>query len=96
MPPCPPAVRLHREVANWPTLIAFYVGAQDGRFLNMNKLYDAELTKAGVAHTFRIYPGGHSGALWQSQAPTWLAMAFDALGAEAKLRNGGGASALIR
>jgi enterochelin esterase-like enzyme len=87
---------LHRAVANWPTLIAFYVGAQDARFLNMNKLYDAELTKAGVTHTFRIYPGGHSGALWQSQAPTWLAMAFDALGAEAKLRSRGGASALTR
>jgi len=75
---------LRRAVGNWPTLIAFYVGAQDSRFLNMNKLYDAELTNAGVSHSFRIYPGGHSGALWQSQAPTWLAMAFDALGAEAK------------
>ena len=79
---------LQRELGNWPTLIAFYVGAQDARFLNMNKLYDAELTNAGVAHTFRIYPGGHSGALWQSQASTWLAMAFDALAAEAKLRHG--------
>jgi enterochelin esterase-like enzyme len=87
---------LRREVGHWPTLIAFYVGAQDSRFLNMNKLYDAELTTAGVAHTFRIYPGGHSGALWQSQAPTWLAMAFDALGAEAKLRSSGGASTLTR
>ncbi len=91
---------LRRAVGNWPTLIAFYVGAQDGRFLDMNKLYDAELTKAGVSHTFRIYPGGHSGALWQSQAPAWLAMAFDALGTEAKLNDGepggGGASALTR
>ncbi|MEO8967364.1 MAG: alpha/beta hydrolase-fold protein [Solirubrobacteraceae bacterium] len=90
---------LRRMVGIWPTLIAFYVGAQDSRFLNMNKLYDAELTTAGVTHTFRIYPGGHSGTLWQSQAPTWLAMGFDALGAEAKLKprsGGGGASALTR
>lgn len=87
---------LRRAVGRWPTLIAFYVGAQDTRFLNMNKLYDAELTNAGVTHNFRIYPGGHSGALWQSHGPTWLAMAFDALGAEAKLRSRGGASALTR
>lgn len=75
---------LRRAVGNWPTLIGFYVGAQDTRFLNMNKLYDAELTNAGVTHSFRIYPGGHSGSLWQSHAPRWLAMALDALGAEAK------------
>ena len=79
---------LQREVGSWPTLIAFYVGAQDWRFLNMNKFYDAELTNAGVAHTFRIYPGGHSGALWQSQASAWLAMALDALAAEARQRSG--------
>ena len=88
----PSGTGLRRSVGNWPTLIAFYVGSLDGRFLSMNKLYDAELTKAGVTHTFRIYPGGHSGALWQTQAPTWLAMAFDALGTEAKLRPGAGAS----
>lgn len=89
---------LRRAVGSWPTLIGFYVGAQDTRFLNMNKLYDAQLTNAGVSHSFRIYPGGHSSTLWQAHASTWLAMAFDALGAEAKakLRSGDGGSALTR
>ena len=85
---------LRRAVRNRPTLIAFYVGVQDTRFLNMNNLYDAELTNAGVAHSFKLYPGGHSGTLWQAHASAWLAMAFDALGTEA--RGSGGASALTR
>lgn len=80
----PYGAALRRAVGNRLTLIAFYVGAQDSRFLDMNKLYDAELSNAGVTHTFRIYPGGHSGSLWQSQAAPWLAMALDALHAEAK------------
>ena len=82
----PSGTGLKSTVASWPTLIAFYVGAQDGRFLNMNRQFDAALTKSGVTHTFRVYQGGHSGALWQAQAPNWLAMAYDALGAEAKGR----------
>lgn len=92
----PSGAGLRRALARWPTLIAFYVGAQDSRFLNMNKLYDAALTTAGVTHTFRVYPGGHSWSLWQSHASTWLAMALDALHAEASLRSRGGASGLAR
>ena len=82
----PSGTGLRATVKSWPTLIAFYVGAQDSRFLTMNRSFDAALTKSGVSHTFRVYPGGHSGALWQSQAPNWLAMALDALGAEARKR----------
>ena len=59
-----------------PAMIAFYVGNQDTRFLAMNQAFDASLRAAGVTHTFRIYPGGHSGALWRSQAPAWLTMAL--------------------
>jgi enterochelin esterase-like enzyme len=69
-----------------PSLIAFYVGDQDSRFLTMNRDYAAALTAAGVAHTFRVYPGGHSGALWEAHASAWLGMALDALQAEARHR----------
>ena len=82
----PSGTGLKSSIQSRPTLIAFYVGAQDSRFLNMNRAFDAALTKSGVTHTFRVYPGGHSGALWQSHAPNWLAMALDALGAEARGR----------
>lgn len=61
----------------------------------MNRLYDAQLNQSGVAHTFRVYPGGHTWALWQSQAPNWLALALAALGAEAKHRGGGGGGASV-
>jgi len=77
---------LKDEVTTWPALIAFYVGAQDSRFLNMNEQFDSALTKSRVTHVFRIYPGGHSGALWRSQAPDWLGMALDSLSSEAKRR----------
>ena len=50
----------------------------------MNRDYAAALTAAGVAHTFRVYPGGHSSALWQAHASAWLGMALDALRAEAR------------
>ncbi len=63
----------------WPTLLAFYVGTQDQRFLTMNQQYDAALTASHVAHVFRIYPGGHSASLWQTQAPFWLKMTLDHL-----------------
>jgi enterochelin esterase-like enzyme len=80
----PSGAGLKRELAAWPSLIAFYVGAQDSRFLNMNKRFDAALRENGIGHTFRIYSGGHTVALWASHAPQWLAMALDALAAEAK------------
>lgn len=59
-----------------PTQIAFYVGLQDTRFLTMNRQYDAALRRTGISHTFRTYPGGHSAALWRSEAPTWLGWAL--------------------
>lgn len=77
---------LRAEVTAWPSLIAFYVGAQDSRFVGMNRQLDASLTRNGIKHVFRIYPGGHSAALWHSQAPHWLGMALDALSAEANRR----------
>ncbi len=64
-----------------PTLIAFYVGDQDSRFLAMNRQFDAELTASGIAHTFSVYPGGHSETLWHAQAPRWLSLALGYLAA---------------
>lgn len=77
---------LRQTVATWPSLIAFYIGDRDSRFLEMNKQFDAALTQNGVTHTFAIYPGGHSYALWSAEAPHWLGMALNALAAEAKRR----------
>ncbi len=82
----PSASSLKSEVKAWPSLIAFYVGNQDSRFLNMNKQFDAELKRGGVGHTFRIYSGGHSAALWRNQAPSWLGMALSYMSSEARKR----------
>jgi enterochelin esterase-like enzyme len=79
---------LKAELATWPSLIAFYVGDQDGRFLNMNKLFDGALRANGVGHRFAIYSGGHSAALWRSQAPQWLGMALDYMARRAAHRRG--------
>jgi len=54
--------------------IAFYVGSSDSRFLEENRLLDRELRAAGIPHVFRVYPGGHSHALWQEHAAQWLRM----------------------
>jgi len=75
---------LKHELTTSPVYIAFYVGAADARFLNMNKQFDAALTRSGVPHVFQTYPGGHSSALWTAQAPAWLGAALEALWTEAK------------
>jgi len=56
--------------------IAFYVGSSDTRFLQENRLLDRELRAAGIPHVFKVYPGGHSHALWQEHAAHWLRMLF--------------------
>ena len=59
-----------------PTLIAFYVGRDDTRFLAENRQLNSELSLAGVPHIFRVYPGGHERALWQRYARPWLGLAL--------------------
>ncbi len=66
-----------------PTFIGFYVGRQDGRFLDDNVDFDRLLNHQRIPHLFRTYPGGHSAALWRGQAHRWLAYALSALAAEA-------------
>ena len=59
--------------------IGFFVGASDTRFRSDNVLLARALSRAHVAFTFRMYPGGHSQALWAAQAPSWLGLALDNL-----------------
>lgn len=72
----PDGAELARELVRWPTLIAFYVGRADDRFLDMNQAFDAALRRHRIPHVFRTYSGGHSPALWQIQAPFWLNLAL--------------------
>jgi enterochelin esterase-like enzyme len=75
---------LQEDVRRFPTLLAFYVGRGDSRFRQENVQLDHELTAAHVPHVFRLYAGGHSQQLWQSEAGKWLAMAVDHLAAPTK------------
>jgi enterochelin esterase-like enzyme len=71
--------QLKSRLQSLPTQVAFYVGLQDTRFLTMNRRYDAALSRAGISHIFRTYPGGHASVLWRSEAPTWLGWALSYL-----------------
>ena len=62
-----------------PTFIAFYVGRDDTRFVAENRQLNLELSRAGVPHVFRVYPGGHDQSLWQRYATPWLTLALDHL-----------------
>jgi len=83
---------LLEQLAVWPSMIGFYVGRQDGLFLPMNEQFHQALKQSSIAHTFRIYAGGHSGVLWRAQAPAWLGMALRFMSAQARHRShdGGG------
>ena len=90
----PSGSSLKIELATWPSLIAFYVGDQDTRFLTMNQQFDASLTQTGVSHVFKVYAGGHSGALWRGEASRWLSMAITYMAGEARRRGQSGGSSL--
>ena len=68
-----------RKLPAQPMLIAFYVGKGDTRFEAENEQLNQELSKAGIPHVFRIYPGGHDQRLWSRYAPAWLALALHRL-----------------
>jgi enterochelin esterase-like enzyme len=68
--------RNRRLLKAMPTLVAFYVGRADARFVAENQQLNQELTRTGVPHIFRIYPGGHEHSLWQRYAPAWLKLAL--------------------
>lgn len=77
----PRGADLKSRLQSLPVQIAFYVGLQDDRFLAMNRQYDAALRRAGIGHIFHTYQGGHTVALWRSQAARWLSWAIDYLAA---------------
>ena len=66
-------------LARHPAFVGFYIGRQDDRFLEDNVQFDKVLTSRHVRHLFRTYPGGHSAALWRTEAPQWLDYALDSL-----------------
>jgi enterochelin esterase-like enzyme len=70
---------LAKQFARYPTKFAFYVGATDATFVPANTSLQQALTAAGIEHLFRLYPGAHTTALWQTHAPAWLALAVDSL-----------------
>jgi enterochelin esterase-like enzyme len=82
----PRGAALVGEMARWPSLIAFYVGRSDDRFADMNERFDASLRRSRIAHVFRLYPGGHSPALWEAQAAHWLTMALQHMSGQAPRR----------
>jgi enterochelin esterase-like enzyme len=82
----PTGADLKTQQNTWPSLIAFYIGSQDTRFLEMNKEFEADLQHNAISHRFRIYTGGHSSALWNAQARPWLDMALGYLVSEAHRR----------
>ena len=73
------ARRAVRKLPAQPILIAFYVGRGDTRFEAENEQLNQELSKAGIPHVFRIYPGAHDQRLWSRYAPAWLALALHRL-----------------
>ena len=75
----PRGADLKAAVEAHPALIAFYVGRQDDRFADDNESFDRALSREGIPHLFRTYPGGHSGALWTSESQLWLGYALSAL-----------------
>ena len=65
--------------ARHPTFLGFYVGDHDTRFRKENEQLHRELTRAGVAHAFAVYPGTHSGKFWDRHEDDWIVTALDHL-----------------
>ncbi|MDX6424621.1 MAG: hypothetical protein QOD52_26 [Gaiellaceae bacterium] len=70
---------LAKQFARSPTKFSFYVGTSDPTFVPANTSLQRSLTAAGIEHLFRLYPGGHTTALWKTHAPAWLGLAVDSL-----------------
>ncbi len=77
------AAGLRKQFRRHATFLAFYVGRADTTFVADNTRLHRELTRAGVAHTFGVYPGAHTTSLWAAHAAGWLDMALDHLSSPA-------------
>ena len=82
------AANVHRQLAaeerafdRSPLFIGFYIGRRDAyrAFVGENEQFNQERSRAGIGHVFRLYPGGHSTALWSQQATAWLRLALNHL-----------------
>jgi S-formylglutathione hydrolase FrmB len=82
------AANVHRQLTKLegrldgdPLYIAFYIGRSDAytKFVAENEQFNQELSAAGIDHVFRLYPGGHSQALWAGEAAAWLRLALNHL-----------------
>lgn len=73
--------KIEARLDKLPLYVAFYIGRQDptGSFVSENEQLNQELSAAGVAHVFRLYPGGHRQSLWSAHAPLWLSLALNHL-----------------
>ncbi len=67
------------QLARYPTLLAFYIGAGDPTFVADNVQLNRELTAAGIPHLFELYPGTHTVSVWEKHATAWLALALHRL-----------------
>jgi S-formylglutathione hydrolase FrmB len=67
---------LRSDETQEPTFIGFYVGRGDTRFRADNERLDAQLDAAHVAHTFDLYPGAHTTAVWKAHGTAWLELAL--------------------
>jgi enterochelin esterase-like enzyme len=69
---------LKKRFGRYPkTFFGFFIGNKDPYpgFVADNQRLDRELAQAGVAHTFKIYPGAHNQAFWSQHQDEWLAAA---------------------
>jgi S-formylglutathione hydrolase FrmB len=67
---------LRSDEKHEPTFIGFYVGRGDSRFRSDNERFGAQLAAAHVPHTFDLYPGAHTTALWKAHGTAWLRLAL--------------------
>ena len=68
--------RLAERFAREPTFLGLYVGRDDRLFLADNRRFHRALRAHGVAHTWGLYPAGHTPSLWLGEAPLWIGLAL--------------------
>ena len=71
--------KLRKQLAHYPTFIAFYVGRSDPTFVPDNLKLNGALNSVGVQHVFDLYDGGHTATLWQTHATQWFGLALSHL-----------------
>jgi enterochelin esterase-like enzyme len=58
------------------THYAHYVGTNDPTFLDDNRVFDRELTAAGIRHAYAEYAGGHTERFWRRHEDEWVTAAL--------------------